>query len=389
MIQTPEELQSLIDRARSAAVVALDTEFVWERTFYPRLGVVQLGIDRDDVTLIDAAALDLAPLADLLADEKVVKLFHDAEQDLTILRRASGGSPRNIFDTQRAAGFVGLGASVSLQGLIEGLLGIRLDKGATRSDWMQRPLSAEQVSYALDDVRYLPDAYRQLQDRLQRLGRVGWVEEEMAHYDDPARYEEDDPRERYQNVRGRGKRGFGGRDYAVLRELAAWREEEARRRDRPRGHIVSDDALLELAQRAPGSADRLGKMRKLSGKDVDRYGEAILAAVARGRDVPASEYPDRPARSAEDHTLTPRLDLVQALIRGRGQRDGVDPALIGNRADVERLVAEGTPDPADHRILQGWRREFIGADLEALLLGQAAVTLDDEGLPQFLALTSR
>jgi ribonuclease D len=386
MITEAGPLRALVARARQAPAVALDTEFVWERTFYPRLGVVQLGLGRDDVHLLDGAALDLSPLGELLADPAVTKVLHDAGQDLTILRRASGADPVNVFDTQLAAGFVGLGASVSLQALFEGLLGVRLAKGATRSDWLRRPLSAEQTAYAEDDVRYLLDAYAALRERLAARGRTAWAEEEMRAYDDPRQYEDGDPRERYLAVRGKGKRGFGGREYAVLRELAAWREEEARKRDRPRGHVLSDDALVELAQRAPTSPERLRKIRALADRDAERYGDALLEAIQRGLETPKEDQPGRADRPDEDASQTPRLDLVQALIRGRAQRDDVDPALVANRTDVERLVAGGGLDPDRHPVLRGWRRDFIGEALEDLLAGRAGVALDEAGLPQFIPL---
>jgi len=381
MITQQDQLEALVARARQADVVALDTEFVWERTYFPQLGVVQLGLGPDDVHLLDAVALDLAPLGALLADPAVVKLLHDAKQDLTILRRATGASPRNAFDTQLAAGFIGLGASISLQGLIQALAGVHLPKGATRSDWLRRPLSAEQTAYAEDDVRYLPEAYRALMDQLAERKRTGWAAEEMAALDAPALFEEDDPAERYRSVKGRAKKTFGARDYAVLREVTAWREHEARQRDRPRGHIVTDDALLEIAQRKPDSPDALRRIRALSDAARQRYGDAIVGAVQRALALPKEDWPPRPAKGEEDPTLASRLDLVQALIRGRGQREGVDPALVASRAEVERLVAGSAPSPERHAVLRGWRRDFVGADIEALLGGRAALALDPEGLP--------
>jgi ribonuclease D len=386
MIVDQQDLHDLVARARQAELVAVDTEFVWERTYYPRLGVVQIGLGPDDVHLLDAARLDLTPLGALLSDANVTKALHDAGQDLTILRRATGAAPRTIFDTQLAAGFVGIGASVSLQGLIESTVGVRLSKGATRTDWLRRPLSAEQRAYALDDVRYLPEVVATLRQRLAKMGRLPWAEQEMKQYDDPAQYEESVPEERYTAVRGKSKRGFGGREYSVLRELAAWREEEARRRDRPRGHILSDDALLELSQRRPDSLDRLSKMRNLNAREVERYGDAILAGIARGVAVPPEAHPPRADRREEEASLAPRIDLVQALIRGRGQREHLDPALVASRADVERLMADPSPSCDKHAVLCGWRREFIGEDLYALLRGDAAVALDDQGLPAFVRL---
>ncbi|MDX1529957.1 MAG: ribonuclease D, partial [Rhodothermales bacterium] len=387
MIDTPESLRDVVERVRQRARVAIDTEFVWERTYYPRLGLVQLGVDEDETYLVDAVALkDLSPLGPLLSDEHTVKILHDARQDLTILRRASGASPQRVFDTRVAAGFVGLSATLSLQAVVQETVGVTLPKGEQRSDWVRRPLSDEQIAYAHSDVRYLPRAYETLRRWAEERGRLRWVEEEMRLLDDPALYEEDDPRERYHSVKSRAKRGFGRRDYAVLREVTAWREQVARDHDRPRKHVVPDDVLVDLARRKPTAEADLDRVRGLSGKARDRYGEAMVEAVRRGLDVPKSEQPRPPQSRRPDETLTPRLDLAQALLRGRGLRDGVDPTLVATRADVEALVAAGPDADADHHaLLRGWRRAFIGADLLALMQGDNAVGLDpEEGLPRIV-----
>lgn len=387
MIDSPEALHNLIGRARQAARVALDTEFVWERTFYPNLGLVQLGLDRDDLALIDTVALtgdDLVPLGELLADPTVVKILHDAQQDLTILRRATGADPKNIFDTRLAGGFVGLTATTSLQGLIEETVGVHLPKGESRSNWLRRPLKEAQLRYAGDDVRYLPEAYDALNDRIRARGREAWVAEEMAQYDEPELYHEDDPYVRYRNVKGRGKRGFKRRDYAVLRELAAWREREARKSNRPRGHVVPDEVLVELAQRKPADLGSLRSARGLSDNAARRYGQELVEAVARGLDVPRDEQPHAPQRRRSDEAEQARLDLAQALIKGRGLDADIDPILVSNRAGVERLVAAGAEaDPADHALLRGWRGDFVGESIIDLLRGDAAVGVDpDTALPR-------
>ncbi|MFB3132499.1 MAG: ribonuclease D, partial [Rhodothermales bacterium] len=191
MIATPQALEALIARALEAECVALDTEFVWERTYYPQLGLVQVGFAEDDSALIDTVACrDLAPLGRLLAAPEVVKILHDAPQDLTILRRITGSSPKNIFDTRRAAGFVGLSATLSLGDLLREILGVALPKTETRTNWLRRPLSAEQHAYAHSDVRYLPAARAELLARLRQRHRETWFYEEMNAYDDPALYAE-------------------------------------------------------------------------------------------------------------------------------------------------------------------------------------------------------
>ena len=371
MIDTREQLEDLIDRARQAGRVALDTEFVWERTYYAGLGLVQLGLSRDEVYLIDTVAInDLRSLGALIEAPDVVKVLHDAQQDLMILYRATGGKPRSIFDTRLAGGFVGLTATTSLQALVEATVGVHLPKGESRSDWLRRPLREAQLEYARDDVRYLPEAYDALWAQIDARGRRAWVEEEMAQYDDLSLYTENDPRERYRHVKGRGKRGFSSLDYAVLRELAAWRELEARHRDRPRGHIVKDDALVALADRKPTSTEAVRDVQGVSDNAVRNYGGAIVDSVERGLAVPKEDRPKRNRRRRKDEAELARYERTQTLIKGRSAREDIDPGLIGNRASIERLVAEGPDaDPEDHPVLRGWRRTFVGEDVLDILRG--------------------
>ena len=271
MIDSPEALEALVERALQADCVALDTEFVWERTYYPRLGVVQVGFARDDSALIDAVALtDLSPLGRLLAAAEVVKVLHDAPQDLTILRRATGAYPRNIFDTRRAAGFVGLSATISLGDLLRETLGVSLTKTEARTDWLRRPLSPGQQAYAHDDVRFMPEARAELLTRARQRRREAWLNEELAAYDDPALYDERDPHEQYLRIGGAGRLSPPQR--AVLRELTAWREEEARRRDRPRSHIIPDKALTALARRLPRTQAHLSAVHALSDRAAQCHG---------------------------------------------------------------------------------------------------------------------
>ncbi|HLT48351.1 MAG TPA: HRDC domain-containing protein [Rubricoccaceae bacterium] len=383
MITTQQELAALVARARAAEAVALDTEFVWERTYYPRLGVVQLALAEDDVHLLDAAALDLTPLGALLADAAVVKVLHDAGQDLTILRRATGASPKNVFDTQRAAGFVGLSATLSLQDLFVETLGVSLPKGATRSNWLKRPLSAEQTAYAEDDVRYMLPARRVLLERAEALGRRAWVEEEMRRYDAPARYEEAEPEDLADRVKGRGIGGFSPLQRAVLRELVVWREREARRRDLPRRRVLDDEVLVETARLLPERIEALS-IRGTPEKVLRRHAEDLLGAVRRGRALPPEARPQRPERPEDEDRLLAVTALLQAALAGHCTREAVDPGLVATKADL-RALAESGPDadPAAHEVLRGWRRTFAGDALLGLLRGTAAVTLDADGWPRF------
>jgi ribonuclease D len=381
MIDTPEKLHTLIERALTAEHVAIDTEFVWERTYYPRLGVVQLGFSEEETFLIDAAALDdLTPLGRVLAAPEIVKILHDAEQDLTILRRATGASPVNVFDTQRAAGFVGLSATLSLGDLFDETLGLSLPKTESRTNWLQRPLTDQQYDYAHNDVRYLPAARDELLARARDRNREAWVHEEMAAYDHAERYEEKDPYTQYERIGGRGR--MSPRQRAVLRELAAWREEEAQQSDRPRGHVLADKVLSGIARRIPHSDDQLASIRGLNDYAVRRYGTALLDAVERGLALPSEDCPPPPERPPDDDVLTAQVYFLLAYLTGKSLAHAIDPGMIAARADLVAFVAEGCDaDPERHALLRGWRRTFMGNDLCALLDGRHAVRLDpDTGL---------
>lgn len=363
MIDTAQGLARLLGEARALGRTAVDTELVWERTFFPALGIVQLGFSRQAVHLMDAVALagSLGDLGDLLADAATVKILHDAGQDLSILRRATGRSPRGIFDTRVAAGFVGLASTISLRDLVRELLDVELEKTETRTDWLQRPLAPTQVGYAEDDVRYLVEVHEELARRARQRGLWDWMQEEMAGLDDPDLYEERDPREEFRRVKGYGK--LRGQELAVLRELAVWRDDMARAQDRPRGRIASDKLLLFLAQRQPTALADLGEVRSLRRRDIERVGAALVAAVCRGREVPESGWPSGPASPGFDRGFEARAKEAAELVKGRAESRGIDPVLVATRADVRNLVREGCNGNGGSRLARGWRWTFVGEEV--------------------------
>ncbi len=376
MISTIKALQDLVEQARSAKIVAIDTEFVWERTYYPILGVVQVGLSEEDVFLIDTVELtNLELLGELLADASVVKIFHDAIQDLTILRRATGSAPQNVFDTQRASGFVGLNGTISLQDLVTESTGITLRKGETRTNWCKRPLSAKQLDYAEDDVRYMPGIYSWLLERGEAEGRVAWMMEEMKLLDNPLLYDEPDPRLQFERVKARGIGALSDTQRAVLRELTAWRELEARASDKTRRAVLADDALADIARRLPKSVNQLSN-RTVSDRERDLHGKAIMDAIELGLAIPAGERPRRLKSHPDEDRISARVLVVQAGIAGRCAREGIDPRIVASKVEIRDLVISdeslnGTASP----LLEGWRKEFVGDDVIALLSGEAAVRL--------------
>lgn len=387
MIDTAEGLQQLIDRAKRAEAVALDTEFVWERTFYPNLGLIQIGLSEEEVYLVDAVALrDLSPLGDLMEDRSVVKVLHDAEQDLTIISRATGVTPQNIFDTQWSSGLVGLTATISLQDLVQQTCGVSLSKGETRTNWLKRPLSNNQLEYAEDDVRYMLRARNWLLKEIDARGRRAWLDSEMARFDDPSLYDDPDPYGQYKRVKGRGVGRLTARQRAFLRELAAWREEEARATNQPRRRVVDDDVLIQLAQRPPKRNER-PRIRSLDSQIWATHAPAIWDAIERGRQVPESELPLVPRQPADDERLQVLTSLAQSMVAGECKRADIDPRIIATKAEIRRVVEVMDKDGMEPvRVLEGWRSDFIGTKLTAFLTGIGSIVVSEkDGWPLYQA----
>jgi ribonuclease D len=384
LVDNAADLKLLALRLNDAESVAIDTEFVWERTFYPRLGLVQLALAEDDVALVDAVALpDLSPLGTLIENVAVVKVLHDAQQDLTILSRATGAKPRNIFDSQLAAGFIGLGFGISLRSLIQALVGEELDKGETRTDWLRRPLSKKQLAYAEADVRFLPRAREQIQHEGERRGTWSWIGQEMPRLESAEIYQDRDPMEQYTRVKGAAR--LSPRELAVLRHVTAARELQARELDRPRGHIVSDETLISLAKIQPRFQSALHAVRGLSKVVEERHGQVLLAAVSRGLEQEFDKVANDRRRVSQapfgaGDEASVRTEFLLAFIGARCVDRGIDLRLIGSRDEVRSMLADLDPashaELRDHPLLTGWRGEFIGSELARLISGKLSLRID-------------
>ncbi len=379
MVRTTEALIDVVRQAREVGAVGVDTEFIWDRTYYPTLGLIQIGYPDGHCELIDAPEIqDWSPLADLMSDSNTVKIFHDAQQDLNILYRACGGLPKNIFDTQRASGFVGLSSTISLSELLKSLLKVHLAKKETRSDWAARPLTDAQLKYAKDDVRHSVDLMLKIQSRAEVLERRSWIQDEMKIYEDESKCREKNPDYEMPRVRGSGSLTYQQRN--ILRALGAWRELDARRRNLPRGFVISDDAVVSLTKRPPSKPEDINKMKGLSERAVERNRSHIWEAIERGRN---GELPDLPnnknSSQSPDEGYESRVDLSLAYIKGICIANKIDPALIGNRSEVTAFVLDlGTIDPQYHRILRGWRKDFCGQSLLSLLKGEGSISINSE-----------
>jgi len=360
MITTLKDLQELIDRAGRCDAIGLDTEFVWERTYYPRLGLIQLALSDEDCHLIDPLAIkDLSELGSLLANPNVIKIFHDAPQDLAILSRATGATPKNIFDTRLAAGFTGLSATLSLSKLIKILLDIDLDKTETRTNWLKRPLDKGQIEYALDDVRYLRAIRILLISSIIGPEIKSWLYEELELLDDPSFYMGPKDDERYLKIKAAANLDPLG--LSILRELSIWREKEARNANRPRGHIVPDTVLCDIARKHLDNLELIKAETKLSSRAATHFGDKIMGAIKRG--LTSKEQPGDPTRktlrlSKKDKETLARLNQ---LVQVKSEVQGIDPTIIGNGQEFKYLVKilNKSCESKMLRQMEGWRKKFL------------------------------
>ena len=362
--------------------IVLDTEFVWQRTYYANLGLIQaapsadfpavrlpsraphiLPLKTDDAkrataVLIDPLHCPPDVLAGIVADSSVVKIFHDAVQDLQHICRWCGALPVNVFDTRVAAGFAGLSSTISLRLLLSELLGIDLPKTETRTDWMKRPLSPEQLEYAADDVVYLGTAAEKLVERAKDLGTCEWMMEEMKALDDPSKYQEDDIADAWKHVKIPVRAFSSPRQLIRLRELASWRDGTARRRNLPRSWVVDDKVLVSVALNPPASP------KEISGKELPRPFAAEFFEVLRiAGEMPEENVPElRDTATSNNRELATKMMAAAAEAAGKAR---VDAALLGSRSDFTAYCQN--PDGPACRLNKGWRREVLGDALVKLL----------------------
>jgi ribonuclease D len=369
IISDTAALAAFCERMSAEKFITVDTEFMRDKTYWPILCLVQVG-GADEAAAIDplSPGIDLKPLLALMANERVLKVFHAARQDIEIFFQLSGLVPHPLFDTQVAAMVCGFGDSVSYETLAGKLAGARIDKSSRFTDWASRPLTDRQVEYALADVTHLRRAYEKLRAELESGGRGPWLDEEMEILTDPAIYRLD-PNEAWRRFKPRsGNRRF----LAVLRELAAWRETAAQQRDLPRQRIIRDESVLEIAAHAPTNVAELSRSRGL-GKGISegKFGTEILAVIGRALALPESAYPELPARHEPPPGIAPLVDLLRVLLKYRCEENGVAQKLVANSDDLEMIAAD---DAAPVRALTGWRHEVFGRDALDLKHGRIALT---------------
>jgi ribonuclease D len=377
VITRADELQRLVDEVRAAGRVALDTEFVWERTYRPILGVVQVATDSGSA-VIDAVALrDLSPLFPVLRAPDLPVVLHGGGQDLEIFATLMGEPVRGVVDTQLVAAFLGYGLQVGLAALLERVLKVRIRKDLTYSDWTRRPLRPEQLAYAREDVVHLLPLYDRLAGELAERGRTAWVTEELRALEDFERYADPPVAEVYRNVRGWQR--LRGRDLAVLRALAAWRERAAARADVRPNFIVNDVVLTSLAARPPRSAEDLRHVRGLSPGTAERQGRHILAAVEEGLASPEEAWPESPPRVRRNAPAPGLTALLRAAVQAAAEREDIAPEVIASAREIEALGTASLDAGFDEESLvvtRGWRRELVGKTLLAIARGELAIRYD-------------
>jgi len=371
-------LEALCHTLRQSPRLALDTEFVGEDTFIPRLELIQVAT-ATTAAVIDFPAVQASGSLDifweLICDVKIEKIVHAGRQDLDLFAIHAGQIPKPFFDTQIAAAMVGYGAQIAYANLVQRLHGTKLAKAHTFTNWSARPLSDDQIAYALEDVEFLLSIHTYLQDRLSTLGRLEWVSEEFARLETAVGEKSREPQERYQRIRGWDT--LKPKGAAVLRELAAWREAEARRRNVPRGRVMRDEVLLQLARHPPKSVIELRGLRGLHSSEVDRHGGQLLATITSALALQPSAWPEVPSERKPDPESTGIVELLQAVLKARAAEEGIAPTMLATSADLQTLVeARQNLTDLDLPILHGWRRKLAGELLLQVLDGAVTVTVD-------------
>nr|WP_269456106.1 ribonuclease D [Rhizobium quercicola] len=373
IIDTTAALQAACDTLATAPYLTIDTEFLRETTFWPQLCLIQMA-GPDIAVIVDplAKGLDLAPFFALMANPDIIKVFHAARQDIEIIFHLGGLIPHPIFDTQVAAMVCGFGDSVSYDQLVSRIKGEHIDKSSRFTDWSRRPLTDKQLDYALADVTHLRDVYHHLKAELEREGRSLWLTEEMAVLESRETYDMH-PDDAWQRLKMRLKKPI---ELAVLQRIAAWREREARSRNVPRGRVLKDDALYEIAQQQPKDAEAMSRLRTVpKGWERSSAGTAIIEAVNEALALPKADMPRLPRQNQTSEGAAAAIELLKVLLKLVAEKQGVAAKIIANSDDIERIASEG--EKADVGALKGWRRELFGDIALKLIQGDVALRFVD------------
>lgn len=379
LITRQDELEAVITRFEESDFVTVDTEFIRETTFWPILCLIQMAAP-GITALVDplAKGIDLAPFYRLMANERVIKVFHAARQDVEIIHHQGGLIPKPLFDSQVAAMVCGFGDSVSYEQLVQKVTGGRIDKSSRFTDWRRRPLTEKQLEYALADVTHLIDIYRHLVDELERENRAHWLSEEMSVLTAPSTYDPD-PEDAWKRLKLRVRKP---RELAVLQKLAAWRELEARARDVPRQRVLKDDAVYEIAQQAPRDAEALSRLRTIpKGWERSSTAATLLEIVNEALDLPREDMPEMPKQVQLPEGTAAATELLKVLLKLVADKEGVAAKMLASGDDLDRIAAHG--EEADVAALSGWRREVFGEQALRLVRGELGLKFDKRRIRVF------
>jgi len=370
-IDTQEQLKSLVEYLFTFDAIAVDTEFVWQRTYFPQLGIIQLAVSPEDAYIVDTVAItDPTPLRKLMGNRDIVKIFHDAHQDIVIINQYIGGTVSNVFDTQRAAGFTGRERSLSLDKLIKEFTGIQLDKSETRTNWLKRPLDPKQIEYALDDVRYLPQVRLQLIELATEKGNELFVADEMLCFENIIPFDIEDALEKqFKKVAGRLPKRY--RDSAF--RLTQWREDVARHRDSPREHVIKKESINAIASSGISTIEELAESNLVSSKFVGRYGKSLIEAL-NGTESATKKMLKMVSRNASDSgEMVILISLFQTFVHSLAEDRGIDSTLIYNKAGIASLVRKFCKERSFPTI-SGWRGELLTEAGTKFLTGKGHIT---------------
>ena len=366
-------LAGVCAKLATASYCAIDTEFIRESTYYPELALIQIASE-DLLACIDPLAItDFAPFADILLSPKLVKVFHSSSQDLEILYQKFAAVPAPVFDTQLAAAVLGYNHQISYADLVQQITGVQLEKKHTRANWTRRPLSRDELDYAMDDVRYLLAVYQDLNARLETGRRRSWIEKDLQAMSNADSYEVDQ-----ENLwkRLRGVQKLKGEKLQIASDLCRWREQVAQRQNRPRRWIVKDDTIIEIARQKPESLEALSRIRELSDKTVKRHGEKLLELVARAATIDPAQWPQHDRVKSLNSRQMALGDCLMALCRVISDSNNIALATLATRKDIDNLIL----NQKSSRLAQGWRFAMAGEQLLEFIHGQSSISVEDQSL---------
>jgi len=372
-IDKPEQLPELCDKIQQAPWIAVDTEFLREKTYYPIFCLLQIATP-DWVVCVDPIALpDLSELFSVINDPKIVKVLHSCRQDLEIFYQITGEVTYPVFDTQIAAPLLGFQENPGYAMLVSNFLNVNLSKAHTRTDWSVRPLSQDQIQYAADDVIYLCKIYTKMCEQLAELDRLDWLDKDFEALKNKELYQIS-PINAWLKVKGRKR--LTGKQLSIVQVLTEWRERTAQAENRPKNWLVRDDLMLELAKLQPSTVEELAKIRSINERSVKRYGRVICKMIDEAKNsspIPMTDKNKSAKKTANQEAI---LDVLTAVVRMRADENSLNPMILAGRKDLEKLLFE----EEDNLILSGWRYSMVGKELQGLLKGQYSLTLKEDGV---------